>query len=72
MRVTSAERDRRGQDPKPSRPLPARGYVGTTHYWKWATAMNTAKQAVENMEYVRSLLEEKQAGFAAPVELAGD
>jgi hypothetical protein len=32
--------------------------------------MNTAKQAMENMEYVRRLLEEKQAGFAASVELA--
>jgi hypothetical protein len=31
--------------------------------------MNTAKQAMENMEYVRRLLEEKQAGFAASVEL---
>src|SRR6185312_6850028 len=41
-----------------------------THYWKWATAMNTARQATENMEYVRRLLEEKQAGFAASVELA--
>jgi hypothetical protein len=40
------------------------------HYWKWATAMNTARQATENMEYVRRLLEEKQAGFAASVELA--
>jgi hypothetical protein len=32
--------------------------------------MNTAKQATENMEYVRRLLEEKQAGFAASLELA--
>jgi hypothetical protein len=32
--------------------------------------MNTAKQAMENMEYVRRLLKEKQAGFSAPVELA--
>ena len=32
--------------------------------------MSTAKQAMENMEYVRRLLEEKQAGFAASVELA--
>jgi hypothetical protein len=32
--------------------------------------MNTARQATENMEYVRRLLEEKQAGFAASVELA--
>jgi hypothetical protein len=32
--------------------------------------MKTARQAVENMEYVRSLLEEKQPGFAASVELA--
>jgi hypothetical protein len=37
---------------------------------KWATAMSTAKQAMENMEYVRRLLEEKQPGFAASVELA--
>jgi hypothetical protein len=37
---------------------------------EWATAMNTAKQAMENMEYVRRLLEEKQAGFSASVELA--
>jgi hypothetical protein len=32
--------------------------------------MNTAKQAMENMAYVRRLLEEKQAGFSASVELA--
>jgi hypothetical protein len=32
-------------------------------------AMNTAKQAMENMEYARRLLE-KQAGFSASVELA--
>ena len=32
--------------------------------------MNTAKRAMENMEYVRRLLEEKQAGFAASMELA--
>ena len=32
--------------------------------------MNTARQAMQNMEYVRRLLEEKQAGFAASVELA--
>jgi len=32
--------------------------------------MNTARHAMENMEYVRRLLEEKQAGFAASVELA--
>ena len=32
--------------------------------------MNTARQATENMEYVRRLREEKQAGFAASVELA--
>jgi hypothetical protein len=37
---------------------------------EWATAMNTAKQAMENMEYVRRLLEEKQPGFSASVELA--
>ena len=32
--------------------------------------MNTAKQAMENMEYVRRLLEERQPGFFASVELA--
>jgi hypothetical protein len=32
--------------------------------------MNTAKQAMENMAYVRRLLEEKQTGFSASVELA--
>ena len=32
--------------------------------------MNTAKQAMENKEYVRRLLAEKQAGFSASVELA--
>ena len=32
--------------------------------------MNTGKQAMENVEYVRKLLEEKQPGFAASVELA--
>jgi high-affinity nickel permease len=32
--------------------------------------MNIARQAPENMEYVCGLLEEKQAGFAASVELA--
>ena len=32
--------------------------------------MNTARQATENMEYVRRLLAEKQPGFAASVELA--
>ena len=32
--------------------------------------MNTAKQAMENMEYVRRLLEERQPGFSASVELA--
>jgi hypothetical protein len=32
--------------------------------------MNTATQATENMEYVRGLLEEKQAEFAASVESA--
>jgi hypothetical protein len=32
--------------------------------------MNTARQAMENMEYVRRLLEEKQPGFAASLELA--
>jgi hypothetical protein len=33
-------------------------------------AMNTAKQATENMDYVRRLLKEKQPGFATSVELA--
>ncbi len=33
-------------------------------------AMNTAKQAMANMEYVRRLLEQKQPGFAASLELA--
>jgi hypothetical protein len=33
-------------------------------------AMNTAKQATENMDYVRRLLKEKQPGFAASLELA--
>ena len=42
----------------------------TDALWKWATAMNTARQAMENMEYVRRLLEEKQPGFSASVELA--
>jgi hypothetical protein len=32
--------------------------------------MNIAKQAMENREYVRRLLEEKQPGFAASLELA--
>jgi hypothetical protein len=32
--------------------------------------MNTAKQAMENREYVRRLLEEKQPEFAASLELA--
>jgi hypothetical protein len=32
--------------------------------------MNTAKQAMESLEYVRGLLEEKQAGFGASAELA--
>jgi len=31
--------------------------------------MNTAKQAMENIEYVRRLLEEMQAGFSASAEL---
>jgi len=32
--------------------------------------MKSAKQAMENMEYVRRLLEQKQPGFAASLELA--
>jgi hypothetical protein len=31
--------------------------------------MKPAKQAMENMAYVRRLLEEKQPGFSASVEL---
>jgi hypothetical protein len=31
--------------------------------------MNTARQATQNMEYVRRLLEDKQAGSAASAEL---
>ena len=34
--------------------------------------MNTARQATENMEYVRRLLKQKQPGFAAALELAAD
>jgi hypothetical protein len=41
-----------------------------THHRKRAMVMNTAKQAAENMAYVRRLLKEKQAGFSAAVELA--
>jgi hypothetical protein len=33
-------------------------------------AMNTIQQEIENMEYVRRLLERKQPGFAAALELA--
>jgi hypothetical protein len=32
--------------------------------------MKTVKQAMENMEYVRRLLGQKQPGFAASLELA--
>ena len=32
--------------------------------------MKSAKQAMENMEYVRRLLEQKQPGFAASLEFA--
>jgi hypothetical protein len=32
--------------------------------------MNTTRQALTNMEYVRRLLEQKQPGFAGSVELA--
>jgi hypothetical protein len=32
--------------------------------------MKSAKQAIENMEYVRRLLEQKQPGFAASLEFA--
>jgi hypothetical protein len=51
--------------------ITGRGYAGNRHIiGKWAMAMSTARQAMENMEYVRGLLEEKQPGFAASVELA--
>jgi hypothetical protein len=33
-------------------------------------AMKTVKEAMENMEYVRRLLGQKQPGFAASLELA--
>jgi len=33
-------------------------------------AMNNTKQAIQNMEYVRRLLEQKQPGFAASLEVA--
>ncbi len=32
--------------------------------------MKTVEQAIENMEYVRRLLRQKQPGFAASLELA--
>ncbi|HEX2318123.1 MAG TPA: hypothetical protein VHJ18_03975 [Streptosporangiaceae bacterium] len=32
--------------------------------------MKSTKQAIENMEYVRRLLEQKQPGFAASLEFA--
>ena len=71
MRVSSAARDRGNQDPQAlpvsTGPGPCRQQK---HHWKWATAMNTARQAMQNMEYVRRLLEEKQPEFAASVELA--
>jgi hypothetical protein len=34
------------------------------------TLMNSAKQAMENMEYVRGLLGQEQPGFAASLEFA--
>jgi len=37
---------------------------------KLAMTMDTVKQAMENMEYVRRLLGQKQPGFAAALELA--
>ena len=37
---------------------------------KLAMVMKTAEQAMENMEYVRRLLRQKQPGFAASLELA--
>ena len=33
--------------------------------------MKSAKQPMENLEYVRRLLEQKQPGFAASLEFAG-
>ena len=33
-------------------------------------AMNNTKQAIRDMEYVRRLLEQKQPGFAASLEVA--
>ena len=54
---------------KVSRPGP--GYAGQDQKdWKLAMAMNTAVRAIENMEYVRRLLGQKQPGFAASLELA--
>jgi hypothetical protein len=35
-------------------------------------AMVVTQQSTENMEYVRTLLEQKQPGFAAALELAAD
>jgi hypothetical protein len=35
-----------------------------------AMTMKTVKEAMENMEYVRRLLGQKQPGFAASLELA--
>lgn len=70
VRATFAVRDRGGQ----GQALPAMSGPGLcrqwTHHRKRATAMNTARQAAENMAYVRRLLKEKQAGFSAAVELA--
>ena len=34
------------------------------------TLMNSAQQAMENMEYVRRLLGQEQPGFAASLEFA--
>ena len=70
MRVTSAARQPGSQDPEPADRHRPGARSATDALLEMATAMNTAKQAIENMEYVRRLLEEKQAGFAASVELA--
>ena len=52
-------------------PGPGPGYAGQDQKdWKLAMAMNTAVRAIENMEYVRRLLGQKQPRFAASLELA--
>lgn len=47
------------------------GYAGQEQsIGKLAMVMKTVEQAMENMEYVRRLLRQKQPGFAASLELA--